>query len=293
MGEHVTIAKFPSTVEAELARAQLEAKGIEAFVVESAGFNPILNTTLGVAVEVPEADAKSARAILDELAKVPDDDGSEDEEPGEDVVRCPSCELEYCFFERERPAHGTALSPVFAVAAALGRVSVAKRWHCRKCLHVWDDPREGPKQRTKLPEGLPRPVFRLFRGNAGMGIFLGSVLGAFGALFLPGPGAFFFIAGAAAGLLIGRGIGADLCSEASCRTPLPQGAERCPGCKGVVAGRIKGAHEHYSAAADERRALARLASEEPGDEAEELSPRPRRKKKHKARKDGPRADDGT
>ena len=95
MGEHVTIAKFPSTVEAELARAQLGAKGIEAIVVESAGFNPILNTTLGVAVEVPEADAKSARAILDELAKVPDDDGSEDEEPGEDVVRCPSCELEW------------------------------------------------------------------------------------------------------------------------------------------------------------------------------------------------------
>lgn len=263
MGDTVTIAKYPDTIAAELARAHLESRGIRAFVVESAGFNPILNTTLGTSLEVDEADAARARAILDKFDSRPAEDEAEseaEEAPDDKVVRCPQCELEYCFFERPRPGRGTALAPLVSVVAFVGKAFFPERWHCHKCEYVWDDPHEGPKQITKLPPGYPRPVFRLFRGHGGMGLFLGLVGGGLCAIFFRGGiGLFALIAGGAGGVFIGRSLGGDVCSEPSCRTALPVGASECPGCKGTVAGRINAAHEHYSAAAEERRAVAKLA----------------------------------
>ncbi|MEJ7735147.1 MAG: hypothetical protein WKG00_38915 [Polyangiaceae bacterium] len=52
-----------------------------------------------------------------------------------------------------------------------------------------------------------------------------------------------------------------VCSEPTCRARLAPGAEECAACGGSVAGDIKHAPEHFSAAADFRREVA--ATREP------------------------------
>ena len=64
------------------------------------------------------------------------------------------------------------------------------------------------------------------------------------------------------GCLVGSRIGSDLCSEPTCRAPLPAGAEECPRCKGSVAGAVSSAREHYAAAADFRRELAAIRADD-------------------------------
>ena len=57
------------------------------------------------------------------------------------------------------------------------------------------------------------------------------------------------------GLLVGRKMTYDLCSVPSCRTALPPDLESCPRCNGFIAGVVRSADEHYSAAGDFRREL--------------------------------------
>src|SRR5262249_44353129 len=104
-----------------------------------------------------------ARSLLRHVEKtqVNDEDDGEDGE-----VRCPRCELAYCYFERS-----STDSPLLAAASYAFSM---KRWHCRKCLYVWDDPDEGPKRMTPLHPDDPRPVFRLRRRHAGTGLFFGG-----------------------------------------------------------------------------------------------------------------------
>jgi hypothetical protein len=123
---------------------------------------------------------------------------------------------------------------------------------------VWDDREEGPKQMTRLAPGDPRPVFRLRRAHAGMGVFLGAMAGFCAAMLVHGLGAIFLFVAPAFGWAVGRSFAGDVCSEPKCRSPLPPGAETCPGCKGSVAGRVRSAAEHYAAAAGFRRELAEL-----------------------------------
>jgi hypothetical protein len=285
MARYVTVARYADTVQAQLARAALDAEGIRATVVEGAGFNPILNTSLGTALEVLARDEEKARGILEALARTPEVHEDEDDD-GEDVVRCPRCELEYCYFEHGRPVRGTVIYPLLVVFAIVRRISSAKRWNCHKCLYVWDDPGSGPRKITKLPPGHPRPVFRLFRGSPVMGAVIGLMVGAFTSFLSSVSGPLLMILGAAAGLLVGRSVGADICSEPTCRAVLPRGAEKCPGCKGAIMGRIGAAHEHYSAAADERRDIAHRARKEAEREA---SRRRTRERKRSAREEEPSA----
>ena len=270
MRRPVTIAKYLDVTEAQLAKVRLGGEDIEAFVIEGAGFNPLLTGAVGgVQLQVRERDIDRARAILAETLPEVDDD-PEPAPGGERVVRCPRCELEYCYHERAR-APGQALGPLIMLAQAFTSSVTPKRWRCRKCEHVWDDADEGPARMTRLEPGDPRPVFRLRRGRGGTGLFLGLMAGflgtvivaslvgrisddsrviamfAFGLLFFGTP---------ILGWRIGKAARADVCSVPTCRTPLPHEIEECPGCKGTIAGTITSAPEHFSAAADVRRELA-------------------------------------
>lgn len=270
MRRPVTIAKYIDVTEAQLARVRLGGEDIEAFVIEGAGFNPLLSgASGGVHLQVRERDIDRARAILAEV--LPDVDDELDLAPGaERVVRCPRCELEYCYHERAR-GPGGAMNMVAVVAQVFATAVTAKRWRCRKCEHAWDDPDEGPARMTRLEPGCPRPVFRLRRGRGGMGLFLGFMIGMLLAMVasgvlktfpadvrqILGVGTLVLLVGVPIlGWRIGKGVRADVCSVPDCRTPLPREVEECPGCKGTLAGSIESAPEHFSAAADVRRELA-------------------------------------
>jgi Putative prokaryotic signal transducing protein len=65
--ELVTVASFPDSAEAELARERLELEGIRAFVIDgqTAGVMPFLtSSTGGVHVQVDPKDQEQAREIL-------------------------------------------------------------------------------------------------------------------------------------------------------------------------------------------------------------------------------------
>ena len=268
MRRPVTIAKYIDVTEAQLAKVRLGGEGIEAFVIEATGFNPLLSGAGGgVQLQVRERDIDRARAILAEvLPEVEDDLAS----GGERVVRCPRCELEYCYHEQLRGT-GHALNPLVIVGQVVASAVTAKRWRCRKCEHVWDNADEGPARMTRLEPGDPKPVFRLRRGRGGMGLFLGFMTGVLLAMLgsglvktipedarlILGVGMLLLLFGTPVlGWWIGKGVRADVCSVLSCRTPLPRDVEECPGCKGTLAGTIGSAPEHFSAAADVRRELA-------------------------------------
>jgi hypothetical protein len=257
------VGTFATDVEAELARAKLEAEGIGSIVVEPASVNPLqLHAAAGARVEVPEKHATRARAILAALAVMPD------ELSDEERVRCPKCELEYC--DPQRPSikwfvtqKMTGLAGLFVVAfggvfvfAALWVLKLGRlRWTCDKCGHRWDDPNEGPRQPTRPEPDDPTPVFRLRRNSAGMGCFLGFLAAPIGMGLLEG-GWWWFVIGPVIGGAIGKAITRDVCSEPKCRTALPRDAGECPRCRGVVGRVIERAGDHYAEAAAARRAIA-------------------------------------
>ncbi|MEO5725923.1 MAG: hypothetical protein ABI134_24320 [Byssovorax sp.] len=271
MRRPVTIARYLDVTEAQLARVRLGGEDIESFVIEGSGFNPLLTgATGGVQLQVRERDLDRAREILAETPPEVEDD-PEPAVGGERVVRCPRCELEYCYHERVRAA-GQAIGPLIVLVQVFASSVTAKRWRCRKCEHVWDDPGEGPARMTRLEPGDPRPVFRLRRGRGGTGLFLGLILGFVGAVVtasligrieddlgrmaaLIGYAALFFGV-PVLGWRVGKAVQSDVCSEPSCRAPLLRGAEECSGCKGTIAGTITSAPEHFAAAADVRREIA-------------------------------------
>jgi hypothetical protein len=258
MAEPVRIGSYFDVVEASLARARLEAEGITARVLEPAGFNPLLNDAAGgITLEVSAGDARRARAVLKEMT------ASHQEDEDEDVTRCPRCELQYCAHERPglRGA-GPGAANILIAIGSLFHLLGPKRWRCHKCGHVWDDAKAGPKRITRLDAGAPRPVFRLRRTSAGMGLFLGLIVGLFAWLLIgEAPGAVVFLIAAVAGWFLGSTRTRHVCSEPSCRAALAPGAEECGACGGSVAGEIQRAPEHFSAAADFRREVA--ATREP------------------------------
>jgi hypothetical protein len=271
MRRPVTIARYLDVTEAQLAKVRLGGEDIEAFVIDGSGFNPLLTgATGGVQLQVRERDIDRAREILAETPPEVEDD-PEPAPGGERVVRCPRCELEYCYHERVR-ATGQALGPLIVVAQVFASSVTPKRWRCRKCEHVWDDPNEGPERMTRLEPGDPRPVFRLRRGRGGTGLFLGLMIGFVGTMVVAsligridddfgrvvaiiGYGSL-FLGVPVLGWRVGKAVRSDVCSEPSCRTPLPREAEDCPGCKGTIAGTITSAPEHFAAAAEVRREIA-------------------------------------
>ncbi len=248
------MASYSSRIEAELGRTSLAAEGIDAQVIDAASTHPILNEAAGgTRLFVDETDAERARQVLAETARVE----TVDDDP--DAVRCPRCELSYCFYERPRfrGASAAAGADLFAVLGSILLKAAPKRWRCAKCGHVWDDASEGPKHMTSLPEGEPKPVFRLKRTQGCVGIFLGIGLGFAASIAMHASQytPFLLLLGGTFGWVVGGAMRRDVCSEPSCRALLPPDELHCPGCRGIVAGAVYTAEEHYAAAADYRREL--------------------------------------
>ena len=253
MDGHVTLRRYLDPIEAQMDRARLASEGIPARVIEPTAFNPLYTAAAGgVTLDVRAGDATRAELILNDVAVerphgyrvAAGQAGEEEEDP--DAVRCPACESEYTSFGR----------------AGLRGLLGPRRWRCDRCEHVWDDPSEGPKSITRLGPGDPRPVFRLRRANRGTGMFLGlgaAVLLLLATLILPPYAgetmAMLAFAAPIIGWFAGGRIAVDLCSEPRCRARLLPAAETCPACKGSIAGRVRSAAEHHSAAAAFRREL--------------------------------------
>jgi hypothetical protein len=277
-GDLVTFRRYLDPLAAQLDRTRLSAEGIEAHVIEAASYNPMLGGIGGgTRLQVREGDLTRVETLLHEHPdEAPRDDG---EAAG--TVRCPRCELAYCFHERLRVEGSSAASVVAFFLSPLLLLFVPKRWHCHKCGHVWSDPEEGPAAMTQLDADDAHPIFRLRRAHAGMGLFIGLMAGVTGALAvraaLPGEAGglasiLLYAGGPLLGWLIGRSLRYDVCSEARCRTALTPDREDCPRCKGAVAGVIRSADEHHAAAAEYRRELAALR-------AKDQEPRRKQKKK--------------
>ena len=269
-GELSTVRAYFDTVSAEADRVHLASEGIRAIVTDAGSFNPALaGATGGIRLLVGAEDLERAQAIIGAVG--PEESAADDE--GDGTVRCPKCELPYCFHERPRISN-TAPGLAF-LALPLTMLFAPKRWHCHRCGHVWSDKNAGPRQMTRLEPGDPRPVFRLQRAHAGMGTFLGLGIGLFAVLALSLPFRGLVVLGVTiAGNLVGRVFRFDVCSVPECRAPLPQGSEECPKCHGSIAGDVKTAEEHYVAAANFRRDLAALRAED----AKQLPPKKKKKK---------------
>lgn len=73
-----TVASYPTSFEANLAKARLEEEGIRVFVANAAMVDTawhLSNATGGVRVEVPRSDVTRAGGILAHKGKVPHDEG--------------------------------------------------------------------------------------------------------------------------------------------------------------------------------------------------------------------------
>lgn len=264
VGELVNFRSYLDPTEAKLDAARLTSDGIENHVLGEGLHNVIVPATLDtVRIMVRESDLERARELLE--VHPGDQPRDDDEEKG--TVRCPRCELAYCFHERMR-VEGSSSAAAFSFIVAPLMFLFEPRWHCHKCGHVWDDAREGPAEMTKLADDDPTPVFRLRRSRVGMGLFLGVMTGLFAGMIAPGlppdlrgiVGPAFFFGAPLLGFLLGRAWTSDVCSEPRCRTPLPSGRGTCPRCNGEIGGVIRRADEHYACAADVRRELAAARS---------------------------------
>jgi hypothetical protein len=123
----VTVGTYPNTVEAELARAFLEAEGIHGRVLDAhtsalAGAVP----ATGARIVVDAEDAERARDLLQKAASasVPDDP--------EDGPQCPRCNDRYAYEEKSQ------LENVWRWLR--GRTATTTRWRCRKCHLTWQTP---------------------------------------------------------------------------------------------------------------------------------------------------------
>jgi hypothetical protein len=260
MSDIVDLQTFPSKIDADLAQARLESSGIRAFVSDPP--YPAMFLAEGVKLRVASRDEQRARGVLQELAEeLRSEVPFEDSDTGGETVRCPQCELDYCYFQRPvlrglSPGGAAALPTVLATVFLW---FMKKRWTCHKCGHVWDDPHEGPERVTPLPAGVPKPVFRLRRANPGVGLVVGGMAGLFSLPVLAGlspPLALLAFLPPVLGWFIGSRYVKHVCSEPTCRSRLRSSHDRCPECNGQVVGVIESAAEHFVAAADYRKSLA-------------------------------------
>lgn len=288
----VVVGTRRTALDAEMAREYLKSHGIVAGVQEPASFNPIMSEVLGgTRILVRGADAERARSLLARLEKAPvdEDDGDDGE------VRCPRCELAYCFYEKSLMSSalgsGGAASGLSALAALVLTPFAKKRWVCHKCLHVWDDAKAGPARATRLDPDDPRPVFRLRRGRGGTGLFVGLLVMCAGLALIASEGGSTALMIVCAmcpivGIWIGRSMTTDVCSAPGCRAELERDASKCPVCGGLIAGVITSAPDHYAEAAAFRRDLVALNAEAEKKAQAKAKKRAFKKKERRAAPDG-------
>jgi len=82
----VMIAEYTSELEAEMAKSQLEAEGIDSWILkdDAGGMQPQLQMTVGVRLFVDEKDVEEALGILDWEDEIGDDEEEKDENATEE-----------------------------------------------------------------------------------------------------------------------------------------------------------------------------------------------------------------
>ena len=150
----VTISKFNSAHEAELARLALESEGIPAFVIDAYTGGLLREmTTGGVRLQVDESDVDDADAVLNRLTGVagaeyvaPSDAG-----PWQPPQACPNCGAPDVVRRQKWVAFVIVAAFIFAIAYVqdatllgfyiVGALAifflVAASWRCRQCGHTW------------------------------------------------------------------------------------------------------------------------------------------------------------
>ena len=143
----VTVRIFAAPWAAQLARARLEAAGIEAVVAdEHLGRMFTLNTVGGARLQVREEDAAAAldllsrEAALPELYLVTEDDAAR--------PRCPDCRSERISFERWSRLGFVSSWILLGIPIPIPK----SRWICRSCGATWKD--EAPPSRRR-PQPAP------------------------------------------------------------------------------------------------------------------------------------------
>jgi len=130
----VTIATFSTPWEAQLARARLEAEGIDAWVSDEnlarLGFS---NAIGGVRLQVREEEAKVAAELLQREARLPEIYLVTEEEAR--LPRCPECNSDRLNLERwsRLLLVGSLLLLRFPLLVP------RKRWRCRSCGGMWKE----------------------------------------------------------------------------------------------------------------------------------------------------------
>jgi hypothetical protein len=142
----VTVRIFAAPWAAQLARARLEAAGIEAVVAdEHLGRMFTLNTVGGARLQVREGDVAAAidvlarQAPLPELYLVTEDDAAR--------PRCPGCRSDRVYFERWSRLGFVSSWILLGIPIPIPK----SRWLCRSCGAAWKA-EELPRRR---PEPLP------------------------------------------------------------------------------------------------------------------------------------------
>jgi putative signal transducing protein len=130
----VTIATFSTPWEAQLARARLEAEGIDAWISDEnlarLGFS---NAIGGVRLQVREEEAKVAAELLQREARLPEIYLVTEEEAR--LPRCPECNSDRLNLERwsRLLLVGSLLLLRFPILVP------RKRWRCRSCGGMWKE----------------------------------------------------------------------------------------------------------------------------------------------------------
>ena len=141
MDELVTIGRFATAVEANVARARLEVEGIDAHVAGEFSILSGLSGTATIELQVAGRDAELASGILGERAPRREIKAWGVEEPAE---RCMVCQSS--FVEAEAPA-----LPLRVLRALLLQVVplpaewlASRRRVCQLCGHEWTTGDEQP-----------------------------------------------------------------------------------------------------------------------------------------------------
>lgn len=147
----VTVGAYASPWEAQLARACLEAEGVDSVVAdEHLGRIWCATTVGGIKLKVWEEDAPRAAELLrsrkpiPEIYLVTDSDGPASE-------RCPSCKSDNLALERWSVLGFLGTWLLLGLALPVPR----RRWTCRGCSSVWKDGDLGLVPEMQASAGAP------------------------------------------------------------------------------------------------------------------------------------------
>jgi transposase-like protein len=168
----VTLRSYRDSIDAELAKTQLESAGIPAIIVDQylVSIQWLYSGAIGgVKVKVDESNLEIAREVLREnrsadLSSIP-----ESQTPLADGDRCPVCgssEIETSRLQRNMAA--------ISLAIGVPLIAWRHRWICKACNHSW---KRRPTDRVDVPpetleaeqqvyehQSYPRAIFALLVG---------------------------------------------------------------------------------------------------------------------------------